>query len=195
MKVYVLAEGMTDVLLLRRLLHKRTTADVEFVAAGEKSAAISLAQSLLVARLQPVVVVMDADSVVMERVREQENIYFDLLQPHAMGVPFRVLLAVPAVEFLFFEVPEILAEFGVEVTERDSIDAKYRPKQALDRLLRRTGAPTRDQFIEKLSDSAIERLAQLPLAKELTEFVQRPAHSGAWSAASEWLAYEPSIHE
>lgn len=110
MKVYIVAEGQTDVALLQRLLQGRLGTDVEFVSGGGRSAAISLAQSLLLARLQPVALVMDADSVVIERVHEQENIYYDLLQARAMGVPFRVLLAVPAIEFLFFESPDILRE-------------------------------------------------------------------------------------
>ena len=191
MKVYVLAEGQTGIAILQRLLQRRVDTNVEFVSGGGKSSAISLAQSLLVARLQPVAVVMDADSVDIERVREQETIYYDLLKARAMGVPFRVLLAVPAIEFLFFESPGVLKDLGIKVTERDSIDAKYRPKQALDRLLRQTGTPPH-QFIERLPDSAIERLSELPLVKELTEFVQKPTGSRVWSTASEWLEYEPS---
>lgn len=144
------------------------------MAAGGKSAIISLAQSLLVTRHQPVAIVMDADSVEIERIHEQERIYYDLLRTRAMDVPFKVILAIPDIVFLFFEDPEVLKGTGIQMTERDALEAKYRPQQTLERLLPKTGARSRSQFVQSLSDSAIERLAQLPLAKT-AEFVEKPS--------------------
>jgi len=180
MKAFVLTEGQTDAQFFQLLLSRRVGTGFTVVPAGGKSATISLAQSVLVTRGEPVALVIDADSAFVEGVREQETFYRDMLLSRSMDTPFLLLLAVPEMEYLFFESEETLAAVGIRPSDRQAIDAKYQPKQVLDQLLRKKNW-TRTEFFSQLPASAIDELANLPLLKKLIDFVKQPQGFRSWS--------------
>jgi hypothetical protein len=186
MKVYVLTEGQTDARLFGLLLRNRSETEFTVVPAGGKSATISLGQSMLIARQQPVALIIDADSISPEGIREQELLYHDMLSSPSMGTPFLLLLAVPEIEYVFFESKAILARAGIALTEREAADARYHPKQVLDGLLRKKDW-SRSEFFSQLPPSALEEMAKLPLAAELIEFIRRPQGFRSWSNAKSWV--------
>lgn len=98
MTVYLVAEGASDVRVLKKLLDREDVKDVHVVAAGGKSAVVSFAKSLLLAKRKPVAAVMDADTSNGENIAEQEIVAFDLIRPASKNTPFRVFFAVPTLE-------------------------------------------------------------------------------------------------
>lgn len=189
MKVYVVTEGPADVALFERVIKGVVKDGPVFVAAGAKSAVISMAQSLMVSRHAPVAVVLDADTSDPDLVLEQKGIYSDILRAYSQGVPFRVFLAVPSVEHLLFEQPGLLErELAIHISARDMGEAMVRPKQTLDRLTKRSSFKSRDGFLANLSDQAARELAQLPLMDALIRFLRSPARPEAANLrpASNW---------
>jgi len=182
MKVFVVTEGQTDAQFFGLLLSRRAGTGFTVVPAGGKSATISLAQSLLVSRHQPVALIIDADSVFAEGVREQMSIYDDMLRSRSMQTPFLLLVAVPEMESLFFESKEVLSAVGMIPSDRQAVDAKYQPKRVLDQLLRKKDW-TRAEFFNRLPVTAIDELAKLPLLSRLIDFVKQPRGSETWSNA------------
>jgi hypothetical protein len=182
MKVFVVTEGQTDAQFFQLLLSHRVETAFTVVPAGGKSATISLAQSLLISRHEPVALIIDADSVFVEGVREQERLYHDMLLSRSMQTPFLLLLAVPEMEYLFFESQEVLSAVGMKPSDRQAIDAKYQPKQVLDQLLRKKDW-TRAEFFGHLPASAMDELATLPFLSNLIGFVKRPQGFQSWSNA------------
>jgi hypothetical protein len=183
MKVYVVTEGKSDVQLLKSVLLSQGVSNAEYIAAGGKSSVISLAQSLLVKRHQPVVVVMDADMVEKRRVDEQGKIYFDLLRNFASGVAFRVMLMVPEIEAVLFDDPEILrGELNLEMSSISPFEVEDRPRETLQRIIHEHGLHNRDDFINKLTSSSLNRLGRSPFFTELSSFLSNPKKSGIWSS-------------
>jgi hypothetical protein len=182
MKVFVVTEGQIDALFFELLLSHNVETAFTDIPAGGKSATISLAQSLLISRHEPIALIIDADSVFAEGVREQEQFYRDMLLSRSMQTPFLLLLAVPEMEYLFFESQEVLSAVGMKPSERQAIDAKFQPKQVLDQLLRKKDW-TRTEFFKQLPPTAIDQLAKLPLLSNLIGFVKRPQGLQSWSNA------------
>lgn len=183
MKTYIVTEGKSDVRLLKSVLHSQGVLNVEYIAAGGKSSVISMAQSLLVKRHQPVVVVMDADIVEKRRADEQSKIYFDLLRNFASGTAFRVMLLVPELEAVFFEDPDILRnELNLEMSLISPFEAEDRPKETLQRILRQHGFHSREDFINKLASDSLHKLSRTPFFIELASFLSSPEDSGTWTS-------------
>ena len=178
MKTYIVTEGKSDAKLLKSVLHLQGDFNVECIAAGGKSSVISMAQSLLVKRHQPVVVVMDAD-----RVDEQSKIYFDLLRNFASGTAFRVMLLVPELEAVFFDDPDILRnEFNLEMRRISPFEAEDRPKETLQRILRQHGFHSMVDFINNLASDSLRKLGRTPFFIELASFLSSPEDSGTWTS-------------
>jgi hypothetical protein len=182
MRTYVVTEGASDVQLLKSVLNAKGVKDVEYIEGGGKSSIASMAQSLLIKRHKPVAVVMDADMLDKSRVNQQEKIYFDLLRSFASGVAFKVLLLVPEIEAVFFDDLELLQrELRLDKSTIVSSEAEDRPRETLERLLRKRGIAKRSDFINSLSPDSLHRLGQSPLFIELASFICNPQTSGTWS--------------
>jgi len=164
MRTYVVTDGASDVQLLKSVLNAKGVKDVEYIQGGGKSSIASMAQSLLIMRHKPVAVVMDADMLDKRRVNEQEKIYFDLLRSFASGVAFKVLLLVPEIEAVFFDDLELLQrELRLDKSTIVSSEAEDKPRETLERLLRKRGIAKRSDFINSLSPDSLHRLGQSPL--------------------------------
>lgn len=175
MKPYIVTEGQSDAELLKRILGS-TLEELPFiVVAGGKTAVVSMAQSLLVSRRAPIAVLIDADTFDSDAALEQQRIYSDLLKPYAHRVPFTILVAVPELETVLFEVPGVVEEeLGIPVSDQDRTEAKVRPKQVLTRLVRRSARKTMDGFFTHLSDDAAKRLAKAKPIEGLVQFLRSP---------------------
>jgi hypothetical protein len=179
MKAYVLTEGPADVAFLQRVIKGKVREPPEFVPAGGKSAVTSMAQSLIVSRRAPVAIVLDADTLDPELVREQERIYSDRLGAYSRDVPFRFFLAVPEIEHLLFEAPGLLgSELGIQVSKQDADEAIIHPRQVLERLIKRSSLKSRQELFINLKENSVKELARLPLVDALIRFLRKPLRLG-----------------
>src|SRR2546423_11003177 len=101
MKAQIVTEGETDRVLLTHLLRiAAAEADFEVRAAGGRSAAISLAKSLLRRAAPAVALVVDADTVDDRRIREEYSLLRDSMTEATASSqrPYAVILMVPEIE-------------------------------------------------------------------------------------------------
>jgi hypothetical protein len=190
MKTHIVTEGVLEMQLLDKLLQAAGAENYRISAAGAKSSVISFARSILSSRQSPVALVMDADTVDADKIKEQEWIYYDLLRTASRKAPFQVFLAVPEIEILFFSDPQALGDFlGTPISSDTLRGAEFRPKEALEDLLRRTRADERRAWlIEKLDERTAGRLARHPLIQNLATFVAQPTR---WSPESDGEGTQP----
>lgn len=183
MNAYVVAEGKFDAEFLERILPRARMPEFHVSSAGGKSAAISLAKSILASRGIPVAVVLDADTLDPQNVAEQERVYYDLLRAASRKVPFRVFFAVPALEGILFSDPASLSHMlGKQVSPSALHEAEFRPRQVLQHLLGKAGNGAWElELMNRIQPAEAGNLAKHPLMRELTEFIRHPR---AWSPES-----------
>lgn len=177
MRPCVVAEGESDRLLLLRVLSRRSAAPPpQVIAAGGRSSVASIAKSLLVARHTPVALLMDAESLDADYVRQQERTYYDLLYPVSAHLPFRVFFAVPELEVVFFEVSQVLPLIlpGLPIDDRTLEGYRARPRQHLHRLIRARNYTSFVTFFNALSPKILSRLARHHIFKSIASFLSEP---------------------
>jgi hypothetical protein len=90
---------------------------------------------MLAVKRIPVAVVIDADSPEQEVASERRRSAEEVLGDAASGVPFRVIVAVPELEVLFFERPQLLKKvYGKSVTALVTELGQVSPRRALKKL-------------------------------------------------------------
>ncbi|HYF37611.1 MAG TPA: hypothetical protein VD994_20080 [Prosthecobacter sp.] len=92
---YVVVEGSADAAALRRLLPTAVRRKCDFVIAKGKPAAVSDARTLLILSQEPVVVVLDADTLDVRQTEEEKSRIKGLLASVSRGAEFDVFFAVP----------------------------------------------------------------------------------------------------
>jgi hypothetical protein len=176
MIAYVVTEGPNEVELLERLVPQKLREDVVIFAAGGTSAIKSFARSVLVMRQTPVVIVVDADTVSSELLRERRQSFEEVVGSVAGSVPFKIILAVPALEAIFFEHLAIWDEIAGQPLPDHLVElAKVDPQGALMQLLPSLHIADRMQLVDALSPAAVQLLQQAEPIRELLQFL-RHAH-------------------
>lgn len=172
-QVYVVTEGQLDVQLLKRLLPVELAKNVVFVAGGGISDAQSLARSILAVRHRPVALVLDADTVDPDSIKERELINQELLQYAAAGAPFKILLAVPTIESILFQDRSGLEQLTKhKFTDVEWAQAEFVPKTVLQKVLSQPGQSQKlDELIQGITERMVARLRQHPLVRELEAFL------------------------
>ena len=171
--------------LLDRLLTVAELSEFTVVRGGRRTAAVALAGSILAARSVPVVVLLDADTVEPEGVREQEEMHRYLLRRagYAPGLASAVLMAVPQVEaVLFGDLEALECVLGRRLTGREAVEGEFRPRALLQRLIEEAGMDE-DAFLERIGPRAAGRFAAHPLIRSLVQFVESAGSAVTASAA------------
>lgn len=183
MNAYVVTEGALDAEFLRRVLQTAKLPEFHVSPAGARSSAIALAKSILLSRGVPVAVVLDADTIDKRGLAELEMVYYDLLRPASPRVPFRVFLAVPALEEVLFSDPAALSHLvGKPVSATALREAEFRPAQVLQDLVgSQANGNWRARLIDRITPSEAAVLSRHPLVQGLAEFIRHPR---AWSPES-----------
>jgi hypothetical protein len=184
-KPYIMAETPFNARLLQRLLRTMELPDYAVLHGGRKTGAVLRGSTVLNEWNEPVIVVVDADSVEPENIWEQESDYRYLLPAgNFPGMPAEVLMAVPQVEAVLFSDHEALAcILGRELTEREKIEGEFRPRAVLDRLLADVGMD-RDALLEEINPRAAARFAAHPLVQSLARFVEQASAAIALADAA-----------
>ncbi len=172
MTAYIVCEGKHDAQLLKCLLPKECT--VAVVPAGGLSAIKSLARSLVVRRQSPVAIVADADATTPEYVEQRRQDTEEIVGNIAVGTPVKVILAVPALENIFFQDVPLLSRLLGYTPSQDMLRlAVYQPSQALKQLISQSkNVQSQSQLVEQLTKEDIEVLRKAPVIQEVLLFLQ-----------------------
>jgi hypothetical protein len=169
-KAYIVVEGPTDAAILRKILPPESLQQVKFIDGEGKYSAVSMARKLLMTEQIPTVLVIDADTDQKSMIHEQQDLDY-LLRQTAGGTPFLILMAVPAIEVLFFQDRGFLEQLlGKTLTDLEWQLARQQPKQLLNVL---QGGYQRfvEMAIANLNDEALITLRQHPLVQDLIKFL------------------------
>ena len=174
MITYIVSEEPFDAQLLKTVLPGKLVNDVEVVSAGGVSAVKSLARSLVVRRQVPVIIVVDADSVVPELVQERLKDIEEIVESVAVNTPVKVILAVPEMETIFFQDVTFLSRLLGYIPAQEVLElAVFQPKKALEQLLSNSEKiHNRSQIIDQLAKDDIEILRSSSVMQEIIHFLQ-----------------------
>lgn len=169
MKCYIVTESESGVTVLKTLLATGLMYNDQVVLTyGEGwSGADALARSILVVRRQPVILLVDADSNDETRIAERKRFLAWSLGQFAPPEMFRIIVAVPELEALYFENKEVLTNLvGKDVTDEQFIRGKYVPRQVLQELFG-SEANYRDKLQERLSHVDLGVLQSSSIVREV----------------------------
>jgi hypothetical protein len=171
-QVYVITEGQTDLDVLEKLLPELVTKDTGLILTDS---AVSHSRTILTTKRIPVAVVADANTDDEAAIYEQQDTLQYLLQQASARVPFKVLLAIPSIETIFFQDRPLLEQLlNRHLTDTEWQLAQYHPKKSLTYFLGENPLPG---LLNKLTDQAILILQKHPLITELTEFLSSVTHT------------------
>lgn len=174
MITYIVCEGPLDGQILKTVLPANLLTDVGVVAAGGVSAVVSLARSLVVRRRVPVVIVVDADSVVPELVQQRRKDIEETVESVSINTPVKVVMAIPEIEIIFFQEASLLSRLLGYVPPQDILDrALLQPKKALEELISQSERfHDISQIIDRLANEDIEILRSSSVMQEIVYFLQ-----------------------
>jgi hypothetical protein len=174
MTAYIVCEGALDAQLLKQVLPEGLLSNVEIIPAGGLSAGKSLARSLIVRRQVPVALVIDADVVAPDQVEERLKDIEEIVGSVAANTLFKVILAVPTIEMLFFQDVSLLSRLLGYAPSPELLSlAIYQPAQALSQLIAQSpNYQSQAQLIGQLSHENLELLRQAPVIQALIQFLQ-----------------------
>ncbi|NET33282.1 MAG: hypothetical protein F6K19_14885 [Cyanothece sp. SIO1E1] len=166
---YLVLEGPSDIHLLQCILPQGEVENVCFVDGKGKYGAESLARSLAATRDVPVALLIDADTSDETLIAQKRQDLTYLIRQISAGAPFRILLAVPTIETIFFADRKLLEQ----LLERQLTDLEWQLGQRQPRELLETvaGANFVEGTLARLSKEQIESLRQHPLVEELMAFL------------------------
>lgn len=160
--------------ILKILLSDFHTGDQIIVASGgDRSSAESLARTYLLDG-RAVALVLDADTRNPDRIAEQHLVLSESLREVSATGRFKVLLAVPELEEIFFEAPGNTALiFHKPLPDEQWLRSRYEPRKVLAELICGTPAAQADATtIQKaLSPDSIARLRNSSLIFQLRDFL------------------------
>ena len=150
MKKFLIAEGETDVALLKVLIPDECSEGIKFVVGGGYSAAIALASSILYDKPDSYVsLVLDADTADPSSVQEKYDFINWQLGKMSVNRSYDIHLFIPASEALFINYSL------VKTKQKISFDPKATLKEALEEK-----NTTLLDFINTLSPIDVEALRQ-----------------------------------
>jgi 3,4-dihydroxy-2-butanone 4-phosphate synthase len=174
MIAYIVVEGQFDAQLLQFVLPHSLLEDVEIVVAGGVSAMKSLARSLLVRRQTPIIVVVDADSVKPDLIRERSQSIEEMISSVAGSVSVEVIVAVPEIEIIFFQDMSVLQRmFDCDLSEDLRASAHLQPRSVLEKLFSQSKkVHNRADIFKYLTHDDIGILQRAPVIQGVIKFLQ-----------------------
>lgn len=174
MITYMICEGSFDAQLLKTVLPANLLTDVGIVATGRVSGVESLARSLVVRRRVPVIIVVDADSVVPELVQQRRKDIEEIVEIVSVNTPVKVVSAVPEIEIIFFQDVSLLSRLLGYIPPKDILDmAVYQPRKALEQLISQSEIiHDRSEIIARLTNEDIEILRSSSVMQDIVHFLQ-----------------------
>jgi hypothetical protein len=178
MIAHILSNSDFIAALLGRLLAAQERADIGIRAIDELSSMYSLARTWLASDRKPVAVVIDANTPNPEGVAWWRQSLEEVIGDAASGVPYEVIVAVPEIETLFFQRPEVLRRrFDGAVTDHLLELAQYSARGALRKLAADGDSEKlRWEILKSLTDEDVAALRQSDLIREVLDFIALVRH-------------------
>jgi hypothetical protein len=180
----VIVESETSKLILARFLPERP-GGLEYAVANGRGSAQSLAGSVLSTGVRPVALVVDADSTDEARVAERREMIGYSLREASGGCPYRLVLAIPAMEIVLVQDEDMLAGLtGVPEALPFELDyAKQDPRQYLrERVCAGADYPScLARVLNNLPEDLVQRAGSHPVVKEVGDFVRSAGPIGETS--------------
>jgi len=179
MSVAVLCESNLHGMLLAALLApEQARGEVEVRVVEGLSSGFSFARTRLAVRRLPVAVVIDAESPEPEAALERKHRTEEIIGDASGGVPYHVAVAIPELEILYFEIPDLIRRTFGAVDEHTLELARLSPRRAIARL-----APHEElvhacfRLVRALEGADIDAIRATDLIRELIDFVQSAGQS------------------
>ena len=172
MNCYIIVEGTIDKVVLESVLLPSFIREnrLEILDGGGLSGADSLARTLLVTRQEPVVLLVDADSNQARAIAEKRVILQESLGETAPAANYRVLLAEPALEAIFFQDENLLRKYIPTLTTENFIRGQYTPNRILKELL---GDDYPMRFLERITEEDLQTWRRAGIIQELEAAVTK----------------------
>ena len=175
-KAFIVTEGQREREILAALLPATILENIDFVVAKERSSAISIARSILVAKYIPVALVLDAETTNRSAIREEQNFLRMSLTEASFGTKYAYFLAVPEIEIVFLEDWDFVGrQIGKPKQAFTHFELEYallQPKKFLFSQLEDIPYPQAlTQLLARMDGQTIERIRQNPLVRDLNNFL------------------------
>ncbi len=155
----IVVEGISDVLVLRRILGSLAGISVRFFAAQGQSNLASLGRNVLFHEGGSVLIVTDADTFDPDAAREKCGLIRTALRNVSPDGHFNAFAFLPEIEVIFFETADLLIRrFGNNLANAVVMErGRFKPKATLAELLQSEGTTTRT-FFESLTGEDVDEL-------------------------------------
>jgi hypothetical protein len=132
---YIVTQCPEDAAIVRKILPESMVQSVLFVNGQSEYGAESMARKLLSSKRSPVVLVMDAKTNDAVLIEERSNDLGFLMRQAAGGVPFKMAIAIPEIEVVFFHDRALLERMIQQpLTDLEWQLAQHHPKDLLETL-------------------------------------------------------------
>jgi hypothetical protein len=157
--------------LLKTILPEAVVSDVYFVNGESPYGAESMTSTILTLKRLPVVLIMNANTTNESLIHEQAEELSYLLRQSAAGVPFKLAIAVPEIEVIFFQD----RQFVEELAQKQFTDLEWqliqRHPQELLNILPGGSAAFVKTALCSLNEYRLQLLQQHPLIQEIVRFL------------------------
>ena len=175
-KAFVVTERESDRAILAALLPATILKNIGFVVGHERSSAVSIARSILVAEYIPVALVLDAETTNRSAIREKRDYLRMSLAEVSYGTKYAFFLSIPEIEILFFDdwdfIGQQIGKHKQEFTPFEIEYAQLQPKKFLFSQLEDIPYPQAlTQLLARMDGQTIERIRQNPLVRDLNNFL------------------------
>jgi hypothetical protein len=181
MTTCVVTEGQFDGKLIESLIHTRKFKHARVFTAKGSSSAQSLARSILGVKQLPVALVLDADEYDPSRVEERKRYLETMLGTTAPRSEWELILLVPEMETVFFQVPGMLESLGLPLPDPVQREqARHQPRKVLVDLIRtnrRTSGEPRQWLMGKFPRLPHDKMWQFEPFSRLQRFLEQHGHA------------------
>ncbi|MFY0522997.1 hypothetical protein ACN28I_07325 [Archangium gephyra] len=178
MTVCVVTEGQFDSELIKSLIKAKKIKHAQVFTAKGSSSAQSLARSLVGVKQLPVALILDADEHDPSRVEDRRKYLETMLGTTAPRNEWELILLVPEMEMVFFEVPGLLETLGLPApTPVERERAKHRPHEVLADLISKSNkhrpSNSRQWLMGMFPTLPYEKIWQLEPFSRLQRFLEQ----------------------
>ncbi|BAU13916.1 hypothetical protein LEP3755_44590 [Leptolyngbya sp. NIES-3755] len=170
-RAYLVTEQTSDAAILRSVLPESALESVQFVESKSDYDAESRAMSLLAEKRLPVVLVLNARTNDESTIQQRQADLGYLLRSYAGPVPFKLAIAVPELEVIFFQDRALIEDLlNRTFTDLEWQFAQRHPQELLETLPEGKAAFV-ERMLRLLNEEQLQEIRQIPLIQGITEFL------------------------
>ena len=174
----IVVEDQLDAAILRSILNQTHSEGMRYYSAAGRLSPVTVGRNLLVHEKNPVLVVVDSDTLDPRQSADIASMAGALLGAVAPETRFAVFAFVPEFEVIFFEAPSALETLiGAPVSQETVREGLFTPRRTLEKLLADGKAKLPYQTLPiRLDRTSVSQLREGPQLKSLVRTVERMLH-------------------